>query len=495
MTENNNVPILSRNHSGRYKSGSRVDRALIVETLLLIAVGFYLAFIVITLLRAVIVDAEVLSSIQSVVTLVASLGGILFFLWVALRGTWADWRKDLASMLLSQKELQGRIMMKRSLRWLVYGGALALLAVIHLVAFPMLAEREIDTALSADTAAGAKKALEAAVILGRDGDEDLRRAVLDALDQPEAEHTVRLVKLYHERKPRDVELADLFSRSVKDAVQDRRPERATALLGLLLIVDKTQAVELTRMFNVNGVAAWENGDYPLARTCFAVVAAFDAAHPTADTMRTPSERANALFQLAAVQERDREFAAARASYESLLDLDDTLLDAYYALSSLLLVEFADNPERLEEAVAIATEGRNRIDPARCINQQNLKDSEILYESWTCFLLLTTEAGARFELLRLTSDADMPYLDHAAFGPVSAALVQAMRLAEANNHFGPNLKTAEAYYWYARLTEPNTDPAILQTILAQRDPNSPRHQEWADYASAQLEQTANRSSDD
>jgi hypothetical protein len=70
--------------------------------------------------------------------------------------------------------------------------------------------------------------------------------------------------------------------------------------------------------------------------------------------------------------------------------------------------------------------------------------------------------------------------------LSMPLVErAIQLAEDNDHFGPGHYTAEAYYYLARLTEPNTEVDVLCKIISYHNRDSERHRQWAIYANEQL----------
>jgi hypothetical protein len=185
------------------------------------------------------------------------------------------------------------------------------------------------------------------------------------------------------------------------------------------------------------------------------------------------------------QEQNDNPEGALNSYREAIRLDRTNFEARYALSSLLLVSFSYEDALLDEAVLQAETGRRYLEQKRaCSGEQDLTDETVFLQSWHCFLLTTTEAGARI-VRHDSSQGDES-------DAVQKLLAQAIALAEANHQFRlrPGYYTAEAYYWFARLTEPNTDASVLCQVIANRDTTPGtnrylRHQEFAQYANQQL----------
>lgn len=73
------------------------------------------------------------------------------------------------------------------------------------------------------------------------------------------------------------------------------------------------------------------------------------------------------------------------------------------------------------------------------------------------------------------------------------LLDAISIAETNDHFEPDFSTAEVYYYWLRLAEQDKSLAddvnnmckVAQNVIRYRDRTKnmgyPRHQAWANYA--------------
>jgi hypothetical protein len=122
---------------------------------------------------------------------------------------------------------------------------------------------------------------------------------------------------------------------------------------------------------------------------------------------------------------------------------------------------------------VAIVGREQLDKEFCQGPQDLNEFENFIPSWLCFLLMTTEGGARLE----RGD------DLALYLPL---LDNARALAEDNNQFGRGYYTAEIYYYLARLTEPDTESEFLCQIIQNHNRNLERHRRWAIYANNELD---------
>ncbi len=222
-------------------------------------------------------------------------------------------------------------------------------------------------------------------------------------------------------------------------------------------------------------------EFAQARTHLEVVRLIDDALPAA---RSAELRSISRYNLGLIYEFDDSLQdgvpQATDAYRQAIRIDDSNIEARFARSSLLLIEDTD----LDEAVRLAERGwKNYLDtqsPPVCSGEQDLTDEATFFASWHCFMLITTEAAARYERGDEAA-GDTP-------GQIEQLLQRATSLAEANDQFRERdgFYTAQAYYYLARVTEPNTPEATLCHIINTRDPRSARHQVWFEYANQQLD---------
>lgn len=188
------------------------------------------------------------------------------------------------------------------------------------------------------------------------------------------------------------------------------------------------------------------------------------------------------YQLRGVILESRDMNSALDSYRDALNADDSNLEARYALASGLLIQVETGADAvlLNEAISVAKIGyENYISGNYCRGSQDLKISEVFRQTWHCFQLMTTEAGARF--LRGSKEDTVSV--------IKGLLERAISLAEANDHFGAEHFTAEAYYWYTRTAKPDPSTkdglSLYCDIIRYLDRTKPRHIDWLAYANEML----------
>jgi tetratricopeptide (TPR) repeat protein len=341
---------------------------------------------------------------------------------------------------------------------LIVVGALALRGVL------------VSLALRISNTTLAGTALDGAALLGEDVDKTLRKEILSALEKPDEMRALHLSKLYADRSSADPTLSGELQSRAREAAAAGQTKVTLRYVRVLVVVDPDGASALAGEFNDVGVAALLQ--MPPQESIAQVY--LDAVHlidETLDIERSQEAQSVSLYNQAQLLEAS-DPAAAAAVYREAIRLDSNNLEAYYALSSLLLVEFATDPAALDEAVEIAQSGHAHIEERFCQGTQAQTDQDPALQSWLCFLLMTTEAGARLER------DDDPAL-------IMPLVERAIRLAEANDQFGPDRYTAEAYYYLARLTEPDTETVVLCNIIKNHDRDLDRHRAWALYANEQL----------
>jgi hypothetical protein len=354
-----------------------------------------------------------------------------------------------------------------SARWfrraaLVVGGLL-ILVVMGLILRAVL----LSVALRTSSTTLAETALDGAAMLGADVDGTLRREILN---EPDEARAVRLAKLYANRAPRDPDLSESLRSCARESAAAAQTKTTERCVRLLVIVDPQGAAALAGEFNDAGVAALVQT--PLQESTARVY--LDAVRLIDDSLgveRSNMQQSVSLYNQAQLIEQTDPTLAATIYHEAIY-LDSNNISAYYALSSLLLVEFANDPAQMAEAVQVAEAGHQHIEARFCQGKQDLADPAVFAPSWLCFLLMTTEAGARLER------GDDPAL-------IMPLVERARRLAEANGQFGEGYYTAEVYYYLARLTEPDTGIDILCSIISYHNPALERHRTWALYANRQL----------
>lgn len=185
-------------------------------------------------------------------------------------------------------------------------------------------------------------------------------------------------------------------------------------------------------------------------------------------MRPQEVQAVTLYNLGYLYEQSNPDKAIEM-YRLALNYNNADLETRYILSSLLLIR-----GDYTEASRIAAEGDRYLSREICRGQV---PADLFWQAWTCFRLTTVQASARFELYQHDPSSESP-------GDIQALAQRAVDLAHANDDFGADFHTAEAYYVLAKLTEPNTDPSILKAIIQERNPSIDRHDIWRVYANQQ-----------
>jgi tetratricopeptide (TPR) repeat protein len=347
----------------------------------------------------------------------------------------------------------------------------------------LLAEQQFDAALANPASESAKTALRSASRLGSDVDTILMQALNAALDAPRGsdndQRAVNLAELLSEFAP---DAAAEHAPAVRSRVETSASQHLSAetqrYVRVLATLDGESASELAGEFNATAVDLLTSAspDVAGARVYLESVAALDEA---IDTGRTPTEQGITRYNLGYVYELQNDLTAAADAYRAAIQQDSQNLEAHYALSSLLLIHFPEDAALLNEAVAVAEEGHAAIDPQFCGGEQDLADDDTVVQTWHCFALLMTEAGARLE----RGNADLGDIPQTIRG----LLGDATRLAEANDQFAvrPGFYTAEAYYYLAQVTGPDTPVKTLCAIIEQHNFNNPRHRNWVAYANEQL----------
>lgn len=377
----------------------------------------------------------------------------------------------------------------RLFQWSIIGAQAIALVIVILGSQSLLdtlADNQLDEAFSAGSVAEAINALDSAEVLGAEVETAVRENLYEFVNAPsitsEQEGIVlRNAELYarYASNAEQQEVAtDLLNRALAAAATDEF-DRATVLTSVIVIIDPDTAGILIGQFNdIATAAAFEvmPPDLTAARKYFELVRQIDQ---SVDTARTPEQQSISRYNLAVVAEQQSAGDQSQLNevirfYDEAIELNDRNIEARYALSSLLLIEFNQNPAQLERTVELAGQGHERyVDPQYCSGTHDLQNEDVFLNAWYCFLLRTTEAGALIALDRNTNEAN-------------SLVERAIRLAEANEQFGVGNYTAEAYYYKALLDGPDVSCETLFQIITNRDTGNPRHTEWAIYANEQID---------
>lgn len=363
------------------------------------------------------------------------------------------------------------------------------------------AEPRLEHGLRSASFVEAQDALFDAQSLGHNIPEALRRELIRDLNEiiyrKEVDHTLLLARLFtafaESGSKQHVDLTSEVIGRICDAASRAEREKTSLLVQVLAILNQESARELAVEFNnaaiilvANGnlskadfemctsLAEVEENGFVHAGTYLEVVVLLDE---TIDTGRSYQQKSLSIYHLGYIVEQDdgREdkIEEAITLYRDALSLDANNLRAREALSTALLIHFPNDPQQLTDAIELAYRGRinflEKLEPNPCNGYQPVPD-ESWESSWYCFRMITIEAGARM------ASGDSPSL-------VSHLIREALRLAEVNNSLFERHKryTAEAYYYAARLSEPETDLATLCAIISERNLNDARHNAWAAYA--------------
>jgi hypothetical protein len=335
----------------------------------------------------------------------------------------------------------------------------------------------------------ARTALNNAKILGTDVTDTLDTEFLLALDAPSTveddERVLDLARLYAGYITGDMlqnRAIDIQSRAY-NAISRQDNAQARRFMQALALIDPRLAGATAREFYNLAIEAFASQP-PQTTSALAYLDAFFAANGLVDTGVSNSEVSYGyLLHGQIVETRDISFAF--TDYRQAISSDSANLEAYYALASGLLTQVENmetryDPILLNDAIRTANIGREQIPESFCRGKQNLIESTIFRNSWYCFLLMTTEGGAR--VLRGSEEDTLR--------TINGLLQPAIDLAETNDHFGVGYFTAEAYYWYARISEP--DPRteegyeLFCNIILHLDRSKQRHTVWQNYANQQLD---------
>lgn len=362
------------------------------------------------------------------------------------------------------------------------------LVLLKTVIFVSLADDLINQALAAENLSHARSLLDSAEILGGEVAPKLEEALSAALTAPNPsttdDHVLQLAYLCQERfsavrlqvQAAEIQKAALF------AAETGTSSEAKRLVQVLAVLAPVQATSLARNF-YNQALTYYTMRPPQTKLALTYIETFIAISDLPQTGLSQVELSFAYYLKGLVLELNSQPTAATDSYRQALQANDANIEARYALASILLVqvERGSEPLLLNEAIEVAKTGRQEyIPPEFCQDSHELDDPSTFQNTWSCFVLMTTEAGAR--LLR-PEDEDETTV-------IYGLLKRAINLAESNEQFGEEYFTAEAYYWFAQLTAP--DPATAEgravycQIIAQHDYTKPRHRQWVEFANEQLD---------
>lgn len=365
---------------------------------------------------------------------------------------------------------------------LVIQAALVLLLVFgRAPVFNALAEQRFRDAVLAESLNEAQLALESAITLGLDPDPALQGALTDALAEPAGtdndNRAMRLAALY--RVYGDATSVAAYDETLFTQARRAAGNEATDVIrrtvGVLATLDPGAAADLAREFNDTGVMALAESPPEISRARVHLGAVRTIDDLIGDA-RPNAEKSIARMNYAVVLENDDSvpdnLEQAVTAYREALDFNPNNYEARYNLSSLLLVAFPSS--ELDDAVQVAEQGREFLSGQAGNPCEGVLSAETFTQGWYCFLLTTTEAGARLERGDIRRNVE-PLVD------------RAIALAEANNRFGEAFFTAEAYYYRALLQDEDGDPdaATLCAVLADHNPFSDRHLAWAAYAVDEL----------
>jgi hypothetical protein len=442
-----------------------VSMALLLVTL--IVLGYTLA----QLFRA---GQEPLGLVAMLIGIVVTLLPLLSFYLMGVRETWL--------------ELPGVGQLKPWHIMLI----LQVLAVvgITLVSQPALrvvADDLVDQAFTTQNLTEAQSQLESAALLGADVatalDGELAMA-LRALNLPDEDaRAIQLARLLVQYAPLEMQQyrADDVEAQARNAAQNRISAQTKRLVQVLGILNSDQAASLAQDFYREALSAY-TAQPPQITVTLSYLDAFLAVDDMTETSLSSVQLSNAHYVRGVVLELGSQPTAAFDAYRQALMVDDSNLEARYALASGLLIQVENGGDRalLTEAITLARTGyQEYISADFCRGSHNLNDPESFHKVWNCFALMTTEAGARS--LRAGSEDTVTTL--------RGLLERAIRLAEANDQFGDAYYTAEAYYWLAKTTMPEAATeeglALYCAIIQQHDSTKPRHRQWVAFANEQL----------
>jgi hypothetical protein len=413
--------------------------------------------------------SQAISSITGIIGLITAFTPLLGLVWAGGRAIW-----------------MGNITPLRLPAW---AGALIIqiiiLAVIWWISphvMNIAATEMIAQAITEPAGTRARAAADGAQRLGLDVathlESELTRLITLSAHADEADWIAltRLFALYASDRERSV-LAEEMSGAVR-VTAALEPGRTALLLDILSILDVKEAVSEAEWLYNSALTAVDSNPPATARAA----AYLDGLIGAQMLPRTPV--LSEAYYVRGLMLEETRIDEAFELYRQALALDDTLLHVRYALASGLLVraEQGGSVALLDDAITIARSGHTQyIDPRWCQGRQNLTTPEAFSTVWYCFILMTTEAGAR-AVRGAPEDT---------FTLTGGLLERAIRLAEANDHFTlhAGFFTGEAYAWYARLTQP--DPAtesgarLYCDVLAYTDGERPRHTPWREDASARL----------
>ena len=262
---------------------------------------------------------------------------------------------------------------------------------------------------------------------------------------------------------------------IEEAIANRDSIRVQSLIPGVAILAPSITNTNADLWNDRAVEAFVMDDSNLANVLWNAVRAIDES-PFVN--RSIEQESTTLYNLGVVSEQNHSLenpaAVAAAWYRQAIAINPGNIDTYYALSSLLLTSSNEDVGALENAASIAATGRDML-PDDCMMTSSALQQSSFETDWTCFLLFTTEAGARY----LLGEPDIV---------VGGLIERALVIADANNQFGSAYYTAEVYYWSARLSENDTPVSVLCSIVVNHDPTNTRHREWVSYAHEQLADT-------
>jgi tetratricopeptide (TPR) repeat protein len=352
----------------------------------------------------------------------------------------------------------------------------------------IIANDLVTNAFATDNLNRAYTSLDSANVLGADIveaiDDELDRAIVAPNTIADSDRAIFMARLYahyadeHQRQ----QLAEDLSTRTSVAIDNGLTDQAIRLSQLTAILDRDVGATLASDLYNNSLNSLASTSPDTSRTSINLQS-FIALDSLIDVGLSEQERSLAYYNRGLLLEETGQQEAAFEAYQGALTIDETNLEARYALASGLLVsvENGGDPSVLTTAIQIAENGyKDYIPNEQCrSSEHDLQDSAIFRDVWYCFLLMTTEGGAR--VLR-----DNP---EDVQNTVQGVLERAINLADANDHFGDLFYTAEAYYWLALTStpDPKTDAgkAIYCEIIQHHDSSNPRHRQWVSFANDAL----------
>jgi tetratricopeptide (TPR) repeat protein len=332
-----------------------------------------------------------------------------------------------------------------------------------------LAQQHYAQAVNATNSADARAAFNSAQILDPAITLNLQSTLIETLDAPASEENDIKANLHAELlyDTGDVapELLDRLSADAERSIEnnDMRVLRYAQVLARL---SPSRAARLADDFNDRSVAALMENTIVQARLYALAVLTIDN---RIGNERSAEAKSISRLNLGFVYEAENRLEEALDAYRQALELFPANVEARYVLASLLLINANGATTSLQEAVHIAQQGRIYLPPPCDNTEPNPATPE---PNWYCFLLLTTEAGARLALNDVPRNIE-PLLD------------RAILLAEQNAQFGDRQFTAEAYYYRASLPAYQDDLQTLCMIIAEYNRDNARHVTWATVANRRL----------